>query len=315
MAHNTVKATKHHLDSGDSLDRRPGSGAKSKVDLMTVRAAAEAAPSKSMTDHAQGLGVHHSTVSRNIKKAGEKSLMVVEKPILTQKIRSEHLQHCKGLLNNLKSAPANRVIIFSDEKTWTVDPVRNHQNDWYIAFGPVEDDANVILTTKHPASIMSLGFMASSGKPMPLIWFLTGYRLTAAGYIDVLESKFLPWVHQYFPDGNVVLQQDGAPTHMAKRTQDFLEANMKFWPKTMWPPYSPNANPLDFSFWPHVEGKACCICHPNIDTLKAAVNQHWDNMDPDFICKTCAAFRTQITSMIEADGGYTGSSISLAPLT
>ncbi|QQP38364.1 Hypothetical protein FKW44_018922, partial [Caligus rogercresseyi] len=37
--------------------------------------------------------------------------------------------------NDLKSEPAKRVIIFSDEKTWKMDPMRSIQNDHYIAFG------------------------------------------------------------------------------------------------------------------------------------------------------------------------------------
>lgn len=79
---------------------------------------------------------------------------------------------------------------------------------------------------------------------------------------------------------------------------------MDFWLKSMWPPYSPDANPLDFSFWLHVEARACSICHPNVDALKAAVNKHWDGMDPDYIIKVCKAFGKHLEAIIMADGGY-----------
>ncbi|QQP41154.1 Uncharacterized protein FKW44_015433 [Caligus rogercresseyi] len=46
-------------------------------------------------------------------------------PLLTPKRMAVHLLSCQRLLNDLKSAPAKRVIILIDEKTWTVDPVRN----------------------------------------------------------------------------------------------------------------------------------------------------------------------------------------------
>ncbi len=100
---------------------------------------------------------------------------------------------------------------------------------------------------KHLASVMSLGFVASNGIAAPLIWFLAGFRLTVTNYLKVLQDEFLPWVRTTFPDGNV-FQQDGAPAHSAKIVQKWLGENLEFWTKNMWPPSSPDANPLDFSF-------------------------------------------------------------------
>ncbi len=129
-----------------------------------------------------------------------------------------------------------------------MDPVCNCQKDRFIAFRDINDKDRIITTTKHPASVMSLGFVASNGMAAPLIWFPAEFRLTVADYIKVLESNFIPWVKANFLNGNMVLQQDGAPAHMAKKSQEFLKASMDFWSKDMWPPYSPDANPLDFAF-------------------------------------------------------------------
>ena len=56
-------------------------------------------------------------------------------------------------------------------------------------------------------------------------------------------------------------------------------------------PYSPDANPLDFTFWVHVESKACTVCHQNINALKDTVHQHWGAMSEDYIHNGCKAFR------------------------
>eukprot|EP00096_Caligus_rogercresseyi_P005723 TRINITY_DN21716_c0_g1_i1.p1 TRINITY_DN21716_c0_g1~~TRINITY_DN21716_c0_g1_i1.p1 ORF type:complete len:135 (+),score=10.95 TRINITY_DN21716_c0_g1_i1:211-615(+) len=133
-----------------------------------------------MRAHAKDLGVDESTVRRAVKECGGKSLVMLERPLMTPKIKVTHLQRCKGLINDLKSATAGRIIIFSDEKTWTVDPVRNKRNDRFVAFEDVNEDLRTITTTKHPASAMSLGFVASSGDTMTLIWFPRGFRLNAA---------------------------------------------------------------------------------------------------------------------------------------
>ncbi|QQP39553.1 Putative transposable element [Caligus rogercresseyi] len=139
---------------------------------------------------------------------------------------------------------------------------------------------------------------------MHLIRFPTDYRLTAADYIEILRTKFIPWVQENFPDWNVVLQQDGAPVHTARATQVFVGQEMDIWTKDLWPPQSPDANPLDYVFWPHIESKACKLCHPNIATLKAAVNQEWAGMDEDFVVKICQAFRKRLMAIVAANGGY-----------
>ncbi|QQP39954.1 Putative transposable element [Caligus rogercresseyi] len=104
-----------------------------------------------------------------------------------------------------------------------------------------------------------------------------------------LEDEFIPWVQENFPDGNVVLQQDGAPAHTAWATQVFL---------------SPDANSLDYAFWPQIESKACKLCPPNIAALKAAVNQEWVGMDEDSVVKVCQAFTKCLMAIVTANGGY-----------
>ena len=54
-------------------------------------------------------------------------------PCLKPAILAMCFEHCKVLVNGLKSAPDGRVIIFSDEKTWTFYPVRYRKNDLYLS--------------------------------------------------------------------------------------------------------------------------------------------------------------------------------------
>ncbi len=110
---------------------------------------------------------------------------------------------------------------------------------------------------------------------MPIIWFQVGCRLVQTGCVNILTTKLIPWVQKNFPDGAVVLQQDRAPARTSNKTQNFLHNHchiLQFWTKTRWPPYSQDANPLDYAFSPHIEGEACRRCHSNIATLKASKN-------------------------------------------
>ena len=79
---------------------------------------------------------------------------------------------------------------------------------------------------------------------------------------------------------------------------------MKFWTKEMWPPYNPDANPLDYAFWPHVEAEACTIRHANIADLKASLEAAWNSMPEAYIKKTCQAFRKRLGKIVAAKGGY-----------
>jgi len=47
-----------------------------------------------------------------------------------------------------------------------------------------------------------------------------------------------------------IFQQDGAPSHAAKSTQQWLAAHCPdFINKDAWPPNSPDLNPLDYRVW------------------------------------------------------------------
>ena len=204
-------------------------------------------------------------------------------------MKQKRLERGKRLLNDLKNH-GNRIVVFSDEKTFTVDPVVNKQNDCIVSFGQDTSELRNVSTTKHPASVMMLGVVASNGEKMPPVWFPRGYRLTAAAYKDVLVTKILPWVRKITRNENYVFQQDGTHTHTVKIVQEWLGSNMNFWPKDFWPPQSPDLNPLDYSVWTHIESKACKVRHSRVEELKSFVNRSWASMRKDFIRKVFKGF-------------------------
>ena len=72
----------------------------------------------------------------------------------------------------------------------------------------------------------------------------------------------------------------------------------------MWPPSSPDANPLDYGVWGVLKGKACRQHHATVDSLVHSMNEPWENMSADFIEKTCSRFRGRLEAIIEANGGH-----------
>ena len=228
-----------------------------------------------------------ATVSRAVKSKGGKSLKRRKRPLLTSTMVKKQ-ERCTHLLSDLKSH-GNRVIIFLDEKTFTMDPVINKLNNRVLSFGQDISGVRYASTIKHPASAMMLGVVASNKENMPSVWFKGGYRLTGADYREIMATEALPWIRKIYKDGNYwcVFQQDGAPAHTSKVVQDWMSSNMTFWPKDFWPPQSPDLNSLDYSVWPRIESKACKDRHNNTEELKASVNYAWILMRKDYVHKVC----------------------------
>ena len=68
--------------------------------------------------------------------------------------------------------------------------------------------------------------------------------------IDVLlAQEFLP-ANRHIADDMYVFQQDGAPAHRARETIDLLlRVTPDFIGPDLWPPNSPDLNPVDLKIW------------------------------------------------------------------
>jgi len=298
-----VKAMKK---AGKSLARSPGSGGHNKIRseefLTGVACAIEADPTASIRSMAKDLGVSEKTIRRSVGDLGAFSYVRRKRQLLTEATKARRVEKGRKLLNWLKSN-SSTVRIFSDKKNWTVDQARNSRNDRYLAY--CVDEVPPINATKHPQSAMMLGVVSSDGKKMPPYWFPKGLKVGTQEYLHVLQTVVKPWIDQNYPNGGYVWQQDSAPSHKSKQTQDWCKANLKkFWPWTIWPPSSPDLSPLDYGIWGNVERKACARSHRNVDELKASVEEHWASMEEDFIKRTCSAFRPRLEAMLEAGGGH-----------
>lgn len=238
---------------------------------------------------------------------GLRSLTLRVLPLITEAQRGKRVQRAKALINWMKGRGKGKVIVFSDEKNFTVDPVRNSRNDRHLARSVAEasPEARAVTKTKHPASVMVLGFVSSDGSKGPIVFVPAGMRLSAATYQQLLQAHVVPWLAANYPAGNYVWQQDGAPAHTAATTQQFLQENVaEFWPASMWPPSSPDLNPLDYGIWAHVEATACSKRLPSIEALRSAIRTAWTRMSESFVSATCRSFRRRLQRVVDTDGSF-----------
>ena len=158
-----------------------------KKAVLTPRVAAglrrriKAAPTKSLTRVAEEAGLGPRTVQRFVVDQGWRSLRRKKVPLISKTGRLKRQKRAKILLNKLKeSGYPGRIVFFSDDKNFVVDPVYNPQNDRYIDFYEDSDEDSedeegdrprarpcFIARSKHPASAMFFGAVASTGEVSP----------------------------------------------------------------------------------------------------------------------------------------------------
>ena len=189
-------------------------------------------------------------------------------------------------LNELKHGSSGHVRFFSDEKKFIQDKLHNRQNNRFITDDP--EEVPIVISAKFPTSVMALGVVSSDRDVMPPYFFSD--RVAANDYIKVLETVVKPWMVGVAGERPYVFQQDSAPVHMACTTQAWLYQQLpRHWPLDLWPPSSPDLNPLDYYVWGVLE-KVNYRPHNTKQQLKDAIVGAIDHMDRMEVKKACSTF-------------------------
>ena len=86
----------------------------------------------------------------------------------------------------------------------------------------------------------------------------------------------------------------------AKIVRNQKDNFQRFWPKSFWPPSSPDLNVMDFAIWgilakPMLMGT--CV-EPQKESKRA-----WADLDEETICNRCANAHKRLEAVVEAEGG------------
>lgn len=309
-----VKSDIEEVGAAAAVERKPHNSPRpirSEELRETVAERIKADPRVSIRELARSSGVSRSTMQRLVHEDLDlSSYKIKESQALTATARSVRAERCRQLINRLKGPDAGKVLIFSDEKFWTVDRAFNRQNDRYLApsgdSSSAAEEHRFMPRQQHAKGAMFLGVVASDGRVAPPIWVPAGVKINSAEYIRMLQDHVLPWIRHNFAPGTFVFQQDGAPAHTAVATQEFLrrELGEDFWDATTWPPSSPDCSPLDYFVWNNVARVACLTTYATVETLQVAVSAAWSAQGPAVIRGACTKFRSRIEAVYAAEGGY-----------
>jgi len=110
---------------------------------------------------------------------------------------------------------------------------------------------------------------------------------------DLLMQKLLPDIRQL--SDFYVFQQVSAPANRARETIELLTMETpEFIPPTLWPPNSPDLNPVDYKVWSAMQEKVYKMQIKDTDELPARILTAWDEMDQRIIDAATRQWRIRL---------------------
>ena len=274
--------------------------------INAIRSKLNRNPQRSARKMAKEANVSHITI-QNVLKKDLKCLPYkkVKKQLLSEATREKRLTRACLLLQCLADY-TQPTVLWTDEKLFTVQAVHNAQNDrvWRQSINKIPEKHRISFQRQKPSSVMVWAGVTSSGHKTPLVFIQEGVKINQHIYLSLLKDTVVPW-EKTFGDASVTLQQDGATSHSVKTVQAFCKQHFKgFWLKELWPPSSPDLNPMDYSISSILESKACAMSHTSIDSLKRKLVKCWDEIDSETVRTACTQITCRLKQVVKARGGY-----------
>ncbi len=306
-----VYRTIKRYNEDSSVDDRSRSGRPRSVRtpavIKAVKARIQRNPKRKQKLLALQMGLSRTTVKRVLNEdLGLRAYRRKTGHRLNARLMDLRLKRCRALLKRY-AGKKYREILFSDEKIFTVEESYNKQNDKVYAHSSEEASNRIprVQRGHFPSSLMV--WLGVSYWGLTEVHFCEkGVKTNAVVYQNtVLTNLVEPVSHTMFNNRHWVFQQDSAPAHRAKSTQDWLAAReIDFIRHEDWPSSSPDLNPLDYKIWQHLEEKACSKPHPNLESLKTSLIKAAADIDMDLVRAEIDDWPRRLEACIQNHGGH-----------
>lgn len=225
-----------------------------------VIALARSFPVMGLRRIANRVGIAHMTVRRILREEGLRPYRVQQVQALQPGDYRARRNFCRWMLRKLINNPRFlENVLFSDEASFSSTSILNRQNIRIWAQRNPHAIQQRVMQARFAvnvwAGIMGNHFIGPVYLPM---------RLNSQHYLTFLRYDLLHRLRQIVPRhrrNRIYFMHDGAPPHFGLRVRGFL--NDFFGSRWigrnpaphLWPPRSPDLNPLDFFLWGALKAK------------------------------------------------------------
>ena len=304
------KAVKRFRETGTCLPKvrsTPERYVRTKKLIKKIREKLRRNPRRSTRKLAKEANVSCSTIQRVLARDLKvKPYKSTKRQLLSDATKKRRFERSKILLNKLVVGMQPQVL-WTDEKLFTDQAIHNSQNNpnWIKSKDSVPVERPTSFRRQKPASVMVWAGVTSTGLKTPLIFIEDGVKINQHVYLKMLKDKVVPWVRKVTGNEGITFQQDGATSHTARLVQDWCKDNFRsFWSKELWPPSSPDLNPMDFGIWSILEQKVCTISHSNVEVLKQKLAKCCAEIDAETVRVTCDQVIARLRRVVKEKGGY-----------
>ena len=278
------------IDIIGDIHRKPGSGRPrcARTDdvidqVEDLVLSQEDAPQSSQRQITRHVGISLTSVNRIIKNDLQLKCHKKHRAHeLTEANKKVRLDCCRKLLRRYPAATVN-FIWFTDEKLFTVAAPSNAQND--RVYAPISVRKKNIAPSRllrcrptfSKSLMVSVGVSALGRTDLHFID--AGVKINGQYYREVLlMQKLLPDIKQF--SDYFTFQQDGAPAHRAHETVDLLKRETPdFIPPSLWPPNSPDLNPVDYKIWGLLQQRVYTRKIQNVEELRRLIIEECERLD------------------------------------
>lgn len=275
---------------------------RTKMMVKRVRERIRRNPAQSGRAMAKDLNVSHTSIqnilTQDLKLRAYKKQRVHG---LTEKQKKNRVIRSKALLQR----HADCEILFSDEKMFLLQDTHNQQNDrvYAVKLAEAPRDKLAVQRFQNVSRVMVWGAVSRNVK-LPLLFIEPGVKINTNYYIEhVLKNHLMLHASKLIPDGNYCFQQDSAPSHQSKATQEWCRQNLAhFISSQEWPASSPDLNPLDYFAWGYMLSKIGSTKGHTLESFKQLLIDIWDNIPQEMLRASCAAFKKRLQLVIKGKG-------------
>ena len=150
-----------------------------------------------------------------------------------------------------------------------------------------------------------LEFQSSGRQTIGLIVFIDeGAKVNAVYYTEsVLENGLLPDIRRISGDR---LQQDGARSHSARHTIQFLDQHVPAYIEPEhWPANSPDLNPVDYRIWGALQQRVYYNTKiEDLNDLRREIVRAWDEISQRFVNAAIDQWCHRLRACVDARGGH-----------